>query len=202
MAGFLKVLFHNVLDGPSTDPFPLGETFTPQRFRGKVVVDPDICMGCGICRHVCAAGAINISPRPDQSGYDFTVWHNSCCLCAQCRHYCPVGAITLTNDWHNAHPQEEKYTWVEHKFVPYVPCADCGTPMRPLPLSVAKRIYLNNPDINIGRIVTLCPKCRQVEDARTHSSCAWPGATKPEKADKQSAPAKADAAAGDAATKE
>lgn len=184
MAGFLKVLFHNLLDGPSTDPFPLGETFTPERFRGKVTVDADICMGCGICRHVCAAGAINISPRPDQSGYDFTVWHNSCCLCAQCRHYCPVGAITLTNDWHNAHTQEEKYQWVEHKFVPYVPCADCGTPMRPLPMHVAKRIYVNNPDIDIERIVTLCPKCRQVEDARTHSSCAWPGAAKPAKTEK------------------
>ena len=33
MAGFLKVLFRNLLEGPSTDPFPLGETFTPDRLR-------------------------------------------------------------------------------------------------------------------------------------------------------------------------
>lgn len=29
MAGFLKVLFRNLLEGPSTDLFPLGETFHP-----------------------------------------------------------------------------------------------------------------------------------------------------------------------------
>lgn len=165
MAGFLKVLLRNVLDGPSTDPFPLGETFTPQRFRGKVQLNPDLCMGCGICNHTCAAGAINITVRPDKSGYDFTVWHNSCCLCASCRHYCPTKAITLSNDWHNAHGQDVKFDWVEHKFIPYVPCATCGTPMRRLPLEVARRIYVNNPDIEIEHIVTLCPKCRQMEDA-------------------------------------
>ena len=166
MAGFLKVLLRNVLEGPSTDPFPLGETFTPKRFRGKVVLDPDLCMGCGICRHTCAAGAININVRNDMSGYDFTVWHNSCCLCASCRHYCPTKAITLTNDWHNAHEQGEKFTWMEQKFVPYLPCEGCGTPMRPLPLSVALRIYVNNPDIDPAHIIKLCPKCRQREDAQ------------------------------------
>ena len=35
MAGFLKILFRNLLQGPSTDPFPLGETFTPERLRGR-----------------------------------------------------------------------------------------------------------------------------------------------------------------------
>lgn len=168
MAGFLKVLFRNVLDGPSTDPFPVGETFTPARFRGKVKVDPELCMGCGICRHTCAAGAINITQREDQSGYDISVWHNSCCLCASCRHYCPTKAITLTTDWHNAHPQEEKFTWLEQQFVPYVPCTGCGTPMRRLSLEIARRIYVGNTDIDLEKIVTLCPKCRQLEDAIRH----------------------------------
>ena len=82
MAGFLKILFRNLLQGPSTDPFPLGETFTPERLRGRVKIDPNLCMGCGVCRHVCAAGAINIRQKPDNSGYTITVWQNSCCLCA------------------------------------------------------------------------------------------------------------------------
>lgn len=172
MTGFLKVLLRNVLDGPSTDPFPFGETFTPQRFRGKVQLDPELCMGCGICRHTCAAGAINIKVRADNSGFDFTVWHNSCCLCASCRHYCPTKAITLTTDWHNAHRQKEKFDWLEHHVIPYVPCTACGTPMRRLPLQVAKRIYVNNPDVTIEAIVTLCPKCRQLKDAERTAALA------------------------------
>jgi len=168
MAGFLKVLFNNVLRGPSTDPFPLGETFTPARFRGKVKINPELCMGCGICKHVCTAGAINIKQRADQSGYDITVWHNSCCLCANCRTYCPVKAITLSNDWHNAHPQEQKYEWLERQFIPYVSCAGCGVKMRQLPLELAKKLYTHNKDIDPAHVIRLCHKCRQMEDAKYH----------------------------------
>ncbi len=166
MAKFLKILARNLLQGPSTDPFPLGETFTPERFRGKVTLNAERCMGCGICRHVCAAGAINITRRTDQSGYDFSVWHNSCCLCAQCRHFCPTKAITLTNDWHNAHPQEEKFSWIEKKFIPYVQCTLCGASMRPLPLDLAKKLYIHDKDIDADHIRGICPQCRQVEDAK------------------------------------
>ena len=78
MAGFLKVLFRNLLEGPSTDPFPLGETFTPARLRGRAKVDPTLCMGCGVCRHVCAAGAINITHLPDGSGPFRRIWPSAC----------------------------------------------------------------------------------------------------------------------------
>lgn len=166
MAGFLKVLFRNLLDGPSTDPFPLGETFTPERLRGKCEVDPDLCMGCGVCKNVCAANAIDISPKKDGTGYAITIWSNSCCLCASCRHYCPTGAMKITNDWHHAHAQEEKYDCVERKVIDYEPCAHCGTLIRPLPLKMAQKLYSKNPEIDPDKIRRLCPKCRQLEDAR------------------------------------
>lgn len=138
MAGFLKVLFRNLLEGPSTDPFPLGETFTPERLRGKAVVDPDLCMGCGICRHSCAAGAINISPLPDRKGFTITIWQNSCCLCASCRHYCPTGAMSITTDWHTAHPESEKFNRIEQQTVRYEPCAVAASLCAPCPKSWPK----------------------------------------------------------------
>lgn len=60
MAGFLKVLFRNLLEGPSTDPFPLGETFTPARLRGRAKVDPTLCMGA-------ASAAMSARPGPSIS---------------------------------------------------------------------------------------------------------------------------------------
>ena len=33
---FLKVLWNNLRQGPVTDPFPFGETYTPERLRGRV----------------------------------------------------------------------------------------------------------------------------------------------------------------------
>lgn len=178
MAGFLKVLFRNLLEGPSTDPFPLGETFTPKKLRGRARVDPELCMGCGMCRHSCAAGAINISPLPDRSGFAITIWQNSCCLCASCRHYCPTGAMSITNDWHSAHPESERFTRLERQVIKYEPCAHCGELMRPLPAEVARRIYAHNPEIDPEVIRKICPACRQLEDAK-RTACILPAATGP-----------------------
>lgn len=179
MAGFMKVLFRNLIQGPSTDPFPLGETFTPKRVRGRVVIDPDLCVGCGVCKHSCTSGAIDITRKEDQSGYTITVWRNSCCLCASCRHYCPTGAITVNNDWHSAHPESEKYECIEQHTIDYVPCLHCGTLIRPLPEKLAKKLYAGKPEVEAERVRLLCPRCRQLEDARRNEDLG-PISEKPE----------------------
>lgn len=181
MAGFLKVLFRNLLEGPSTDPYPLGETFTPERVRGRCVVDPDLCMGCGMCVNVCVPGAINITEKADKSGFTISIWRGSCCLCASCRHYCPTGAMSLVNDWHNTHPESEKFECMERKTINYVPCARCGELMRPLPLKIAERLYAHDKDLDPEKIRMLCPKCRQIEDAlRNENRIDSIGEKKPE----------------------
>ncbi|MDR2054312.1 MAG: 4Fe-4S binding protein [Desulfovibrio sp.] len=177
MAGFLKVLLRNVLEGPSTDPFPLGKTFTPERLRGRARVDPELCMGCGICRNSCTAGAINITPLDDGSGYTITIWQNSCCLCASCRHYCPTGAMSITNDWHSAHPEEEKFNRLERHTIKYEPCAGCGTLIRPVPASLARRLYAATPEIDPEKIRRLCPQCRRQEDASRNAGVISPTTT-------------------------
>lgn len=166
MAGFLKVLFRNLLEGPSTDPFPFGETHTPERVRGRVKIDPEKCVGCGICKRSCASGAIDITKKADKSGYTITVWRNSCCLCASCRHYCPTGAITVDNDWHSAHLESEKFDCLEQHTINYSPCLHCGTLIRPLSLKVAEKLYAKNDEVDPNFIRQLCPKCRQLEDAK------------------------------------
>lgn len=166
MAGIMKVLFRNLLEGPSTDPFPVGETFTPERLRGKAVIDPELCVGCGVCKNVCAGGAIDISPKEDKSGYTITIWRNSCCLCASCRHFCPTGAMSITNDWHHAHEASEKFDQLEQHTINFEPCAHCGTLIRPLPEKLAKKLYRSNTEVDPEKIRHLCPKCRQLEDAR------------------------------------
>ncbi|MDR1777006.1 MAG: 4Fe-4S binding protein [Desulfovibrio sp.] len=169
MAGFLKVLFRNVLEGPSTDPFPLGATFTPDRLRGRARINPELCMGCGICHNSCVAGAINITHLPDGSGYTITIWQNSCCLCASCRHYCPTGAMSITSDWHSAHPDTDKYDRLEQHTIKYEPCAGCGTLMRPIPAALAKRLYAATPHLDPEKIRHLCPDCRRQEDAKRNA---------------------------------
>ena len=198
---FLKILWDNLKKGPVTDPFPFGETYTPERLRGRVEIDPDLCLGCGTCVHVCAVGAINISKFADGSGFEITVWRNSCCLCAQCRHYCPTKAITLSNDWHSAHRATEKYTQITRAKVKYDYCAVCGAKMRVLPQDVQNRIYAKHSEIDADVVSHLCPNCRRIdvaviEDRACHIDqlekmaanqevCLVP----PQKAEKKAAPA-------------
>lgn len=165
MLRFLKVLARNVIQGPATISFPFREAHTPQRFRGKVTMDPEKCVGCGICRHVCAGRAIRIEKNNEKTAYNFTIWHNSCALCGMCRHFCPTGAISMTNDWHNAHLQTEKYAWAENHLVPYLRCAGCQAPIRMLPPELAARVYAHSP-IDMTQIMKLCPSCRQIAAAQ------------------------------------
>ncbi|MCL1889829.1 MAG: 4Fe-4S binding protein [Desulfovibrionaceae bacterium] len=165
MPRFLKILARNLLKGPSTEAFPFKEAFTPPRYRGKVVMNPNLCVGCGICTHVCPGGAIMMKESEDQNGYDFMVWHNTCAFCGSCRHYCPVKAISLSQDWHNAHYQSEKYRVLEHHFVPYLHCSSCGAHIRRLPPALAARIY-SHSSVDPATIIRLCPDCRQLATAK------------------------------------
>lgn len=162
---FLKILWDNLRKGPVTDPFPFGETYTPDRLRGRVEINPELCLGCGTCVHVCAAGAINISKFADGSGFEITVWRNSCCLCAQCRHYCPTKAISVTNNWHSAHRATEKYTQITRAKVKYDYCAVCGAKMRVLPQDVLNRVYAKHSEIDVDVVSHLCPNCRRIDVA-------------------------------------
>ena len=162
---FLKILWDNLKKGPVTDAFPFGETYTPDRLRGRVEIDPALCVGCGTCVHVCAAGAINISKFEDGSGFEITVWRNSCCLCAQCRQYCPTKAVTVTNNWHGSHRATEKYTQITRAKIKYDCCAVCGAKMRVLPQEVLNRIYAKHSEVDVDVISHLCPNCRRIDVA-------------------------------------
>lgn len=156
MFPFLKVLARNLRQGPSTDPFPFAPTYTPPRFRGRAELDAEQCILCGICRHVCAAGAIQFRAAEDGSGMEFRVWHNSCTYCGLCAHYCPTKAIRMTNDWHLSHKGEEMYSFAETKFVKLGQCAECGATIQPRPAAIVEKLGARYPE----RFM-LCPKCKR-----------------------------------------
>ncbi len=169
MATFLNTLLQNIISGPATDPFPFGETFSPKRVRGLIRIDRDLCLGCGMCRHVCAAGAINI--QRNSLGWTITIWQDSCCLCRSCVTYCPMHAMSIDPNWHSAHVEEDKYKRIEQHTISYQPCARCGTPMRVMSLERAKELYAADPDIDPEEIRHLCRSCRQIRDAEQSTVC-------------------------------
>ncbi len=167
---FIRILFRNLLKGPSTDPFPFGETFTPKGLRGRIAFDESKCSGCRMCEHVCAGGAIRFDESPE--GLQFTLWHNSCTFCGLCEHYCVPRAIHLTEDWHLAHKQEDKYRMIEQGTVAYLACASCGGRFIPPSDALLEKVYGGN-SAALTELSRLCPDCRR---SRSASRLNTPGA--------------------------
>lgn len=159
---FISILFRNLLKGPSTDPFPFGETFTPKGLRGRIDFDASKCSGCRMCEHVCAGGAIRFDDSPE--GLQFTLWHNSCTFCGLCEHYCIPRAIHLTEDWHLAHKQEDKYRMIEQGTVAYLSCAACGGRFIPPSAALLAKVY-GSSSAALAELSRLCPDCRRRRSA-------------------------------------
>lgn len=133
-------------------------TPVPEGFRGKIKYNPQACVGCRTCEHVCAGEAIRLEEARDGSGVHFILWHNSCAFCGLCQHYCPTKALRMTEDYHTAHLQKDKYNYVEQGFIKYVPCAECGRPMIPVALELLALAYEDTGGIE--HLAQLCEKCR------------------------------------------
>ncbi|PIP00250.1 CooX [uncultured Pleomorphomonas sp.] len=155
---FLKVLVKNIVAGPSTVAYPFGEPETPAAYRGRVAFDAGACTGCRMCEYVCPAGAIRFDERDD--GLHFAVWHNSCANCGHCAHYCPTKAIRLTNDWHMAHLQSEKYALADHAVVPRARCTRCGADIGYGTDAIVRHAY-RGVARQTEHLARLCPDCRR-----------------------------------------
>lgn len=156
MLPFLKIMVKNLLAGPSTDPFPFAPTHTPKRFRGRAQHDESKCILCGICRHVCPAGAIQMRVTEDGMSVEYVLWHNSCVFCGLCAHYCPTKAVSMTDDWHLTHRGTERFDQREYSFVRYGQCSECGARIHPRPECIVNQLGARSPERFL-----MCPACKR-----------------------------------------
>lgn len=177
---FLSVLIRNLVAGPSTDPFPFGETFTPKALRGRVLYDPSRCTACRACEQVCVGGAIRFDKTPE--GMRFLLWHDTCTFCGLCAFYCPQDAIEMSSDWHLAHLQDEKFEMVERALIPAGHCAECGAEyVATAPTAGLFSGYEPSPG-ELESLRQYCPRCRRKKAAEIAAANKAPAvAEKPAK---------------------
>ena len=85
---------------------PLNETL-PQRFRGFLKVDTDICTACLACMNDCPIDCINIETEKDEATKVrllsvFDIDEAKCMYCGLCVDPCPTGAIHFTREFERA----------------------------------------------------------------------------------------------------
>ena len=66
-----------------------------KKFRGEVVIEWEMCKGCGFCVEFCPTSALVLSPQFNAKGYHPPILENPdrCTGCGLCGSFCPDFAI-------------------------------------------------------------------------------------------------------------
>ena len=101
---FAKFALGNLISKPATSNYPQVQPEYTERTRGKVMIDIDECLFCGLCAKRCVADAITV----DRKTKTWTIERMGCVQCANCVESCPKQCLHM--DRHYPEPDAHKYT--------------------------------------------------------------------------------------------
>ncbi len=121
----MTITFSHLFRKPVTIQYPdkierrLAETL-PDRFRGFLKVDMEICTACLACETDCPIDCIKIVTKKDETSKErlltqFDIDMAKCMFCGLCTEPCPTGAIHFTKEFERATENVEDLVF---KFVP------------------------------------------------------------------------------------
>ena len=103
----LVEMFRNLLTMPSTILYPGERVPIPDKFRGRIAVSDEICIGCSKCSLVCSVQCISMVDSPREIRLKDKILLRKkkpevklfkCIRCGLCERHCPTGAIYLKNE--------------------------------------------------------------------------------------------------------
>jgi len=110
----LGEVIRNLLKKPATVLYPFVKAKIQDKFRGKIIFSPDMCIGCKLCMKDCPAKAINIiqvetaqppapaageAPKPAPRKFRCEIDLGRCIYCAQCVDSCPKKALHSSQEF-------------------------------------------------------------------------------------------------------
>ncbi len=104
LVNFNKTVFKNLFSKPATRKYPFEPKEYPERTRGHVVNDMDVCVLCGLCSIKCPTRAITV----DKAAKTWSIRPMSCIQCRCCVDNCPKKCLSM--DTHFTEPGSEKVT--------------------------------------------------------------------------------------------
>lgn len=101
---FTKFALKNLFTKPATANYPDVQPEYKARTRGKVTIDTESCLFCGLCARKCVADAITV----DRKAKTWTIDRMGCVQCSNCIECCPKKCLHM--DRHYPEPDTHKYT--------------------------------------------------------------------------------------------
>ena len=121
----MGVTLRNFFRRAVTVGYPERRDALPERFRGRLFLDMNICVGCGMCEEACPNNALRMvdwgeTAQPGKAfGHPATprgpirrhpeVEIAMCTYCGWCEYVCPTGAIRHTPDFELAAYDREHF---------------------------------------------------------------------------------------------
>ena len=93
----LFTVFKHLFKEPVTLEYPEKKRDINNNFRGKLYVNG--CIGCGICKRVCPAGAIEFEKNAEGNVCLYCIDMKKCIFCGNCMYYCPASAIKMAKEY-------------------------------------------------------------------------------------------------------
>ena len=88
---FTGTLLKNLVSKPVTKNYPEEPAVYPERMRGRIVIDIDQCISCGLCERNCPPRCITVNKKEGT----WTINRFDCIACGYCASKCPKKCLKL-----------------------------------------------------------------------------------------------------------
>lgn len=96
---------------PVTEKYPFVRKEAPENLRGKLIWNPEKCIGCMLCVKDCPSNALDLIVL-DKVNKRFVMKYNidRCAYCAQCVVNCRFGCLSMSDEqWELASNKKESF---------------------------------------------------------------------------------------------
>jgi formate hydrogenlyase subunit 6/NADH:ubiquinone oxidoreductase subunit I len=104
-------LWNTLRSRPITVRYPFESLKLPPYFRGRVAIEAENCVGCGLCVRDCPANGL-ILERNGKKRFRLIHYPDRCAYCGQCEDNCRSSAIRLINEYVPATTEREELVHV------------------------------------------------------------------------------------------
>ncbi|HAN44417.1 MAG TPA: 4Fe-4S ferredoxin [Ruminococcaceae bacterium] len=104
LMAFTKTVLKNLFSKPATTQYPAKPCEYTPRTRGKIEIEIEKCIFCGMCQRKCPTGAIGV----ERAQKKWQIERFSCIQCGACVEVCPKKCLEMNNFYTS--PADKKYT--------------------------------------------------------------------------------------------